>query len=228
MNKSLEKFLTVIIIIQMLLLPILSIDGVQSVIASRVSEIIEVTPDVSGPYQPDSTLFGIEVEVEILNRDNENQTVIELTDLNSDVFINASFVNQSLHIDQLSYGAAIITRYSYQPGIAVEFDLVKFYINQSGLSQLPDGNYTLWRPIFIEIASGNITAGETLLTIFSMTAGVMKITYSSFDYQPTDENQNTDGQPSDEVNLQLLVPLVFILLLSYVSVIYRRKKSRIT
>ena len=225
MKKSFEKFLTITLIFQILFLPISSTSGYHSIITTRVSKINEIIPNVSGPYQPNSTLFGIEVEVEILNQNDENQTIIELTDLNSDVLINASFVNQTLQLDQLLYGAAVITQYYYKLGITVECDLVKFYINQSCLSQLPDGNYTLWRPILLKDSSGNITEGESLSTIISIHDGIMNTTYSSFDYQPIDDNSNIDNQPSDTTDLPFAEFLLTVSLLSFVIVICRKKST---
>lgn len=226
MIKSSNKFLTITLIFQILLLPISSVNGYQPVIDSRVSKINEITPNISGPYQPNSTLFGIEVEVEILNRDNKSQTVIELTDLNSYAFINASFVNQSLQLDLLSYGAAIIRQYSYKPGITTEYNLMKFYINQSGLTYLPDGNYTLWRPILFINSSGNITEGESLSTIISINDGNMNITYGSFNYQvPIEDDNNLDinDQTTETINSPFTESLLIISLLSCVIVIWRKK-----
>lgn len=227
MNKLLEKFLIVSIIIPMFILPtVLSVNGDQPVIASRISRIIYITviadPDF---YKPNITVFGIEVDVEILNRDTENQTVIELSDFTTKVLINASFVNQSLVIEQIIYAHATIMHYSYQPGITVEHDLILFYINQTGLSHLPDGNYTLWRPIDIGTVfnPNDITPGEQLITVITMKSGIMNITHSYFDIaeQPTE-------QPTDEAKFPLIFSLVFISLSSYVVIVILRRKRRNT
>jgi hypothetical protein len=225
MNKLLEKFLVVSIIIPMLIIPTaLSVNGDQPVIASRISRIIYITvitdPDF---YKSNNTLFGIEVDVEILNKDTENQTVIELSDFTTKVLINASFVNQSLVIEQIIYAHATIMHYSYQPGITVEHDLILFYINQTGLSHLPDGNYTLWRPIDIGTVfnPNDIAPGEQLITVITMKSGTMNITHSYFDIieQPTE-------QPTDEVNFPLIYSLAFISIFSYVVTVFFRRKHR--
>ncbi len=225
MNKILEKFLIVSILIPMLIFPTaLSVNGDQPVIASRISRISYITvitdPDF---YRSNNTLFGIEAEVEILNRDTENQTVIELSDLTSKVLINASFVNQSLEIKQRVYAHATIMHYSYQPGITVEHAFIKFYINQTGLFHLPDGNYTLWRPIYIGTVFNpdDITPGEQLITVITMASGVMNITHSLFDIteQPTE-------QPTDEAKFSPIFSLVFISLSSYVFIVILRRKRR--
>ncbi len=221
MNQLLEKFLIVTIIIPILIFPtVLSVNGDQPVIASRISEIIYITV-ISDPdyYKPDNTFFGIEVEVEILNRDTENQSVIELSDFSPKVFINASFVNQSLEIEQIVYAHATIIHYSYQPSITVEYALIRFYINQTDLSHLPDGNYTLWRPIDMGSNFNDITPGEQLLTVITTKSGIMNITYSFFDI---------DNQPTDEVKFPLIFSLAFISLFSCVVIVFLRRKRRIT
>ena len=200
----------------------LSVNGDQPVIASRISRIIYISvitdPDF---YKPNNTLFGIEAEVEILNRDTENQKVIELSDLTTKVFINASFVNQSLEIEQIVYAHATIMHYSYQPGITVEHTFIRAYINQTGLSHLPDGNYTLWRPIEMGTNINDIAPGEQLITVITMKSGIMNITHSLFDIieQPTE-------QPTDEVKFSPIISLVFISLSSYVIIVILRRKSR--
>ena len=225
MNKLLEKFLIVSIIIPMLIFPTaLSVNGDQPAITSRISRIIYITVIADSDfYKPNITVFGIEVDVEILNRDTENQTVIELSDFTTKVLINASFVNQSLVIEQIIYAHATIMHYSYQPGITVEHDLILFYINQTGLSHLPDGNYTLWRPIDIDTVFNpdDITPGEQLITVITMKSGIMNITHSYFDIaeQPTE-------QPTDEAKFPLIFSLVFISLSSYVFIVILRRKRR--
>jgi len=89
--------------------------------------------------------------------------------------------------------------------ITIENHSIKVYINQTNLTQLPDGNYTLWRPI---------DNGEELPMIIRMKSGIMNITYSSFDNQET-----------DKVSLLLIFLLVlFISLFSYVIIVYIRRR----
>ncbi|MHA1400473.1 MAG: hypothetical protein ACTSQE_09000, partial [Candidatus Heimdallarchaeaceae archaeon] len=140
--------------------------------------------------------FKIKAEVEILNRADENQTVIS-PDLK--LMINATLVNQSFKLVVEAMGPCMITYDTYSPGITIENHSIKVYINQTDLTQLPDGNYTLWRPI---------NAGEELPTIIRIKSGIMNITYSSFDNQET-----------DKVSLSLTFSLVVISLFSYVIVV---------
>lgn len=198
----------------------LSVNGDQPVIASRISEIIYITV-ISDPdyYKPNNTFFGIAVEVEILNRGKENQSVIELADFFPKAFINASFVNQSLEIDQIAHAHETVMHYSYQSGITVESELIRFYINQTDLSHLPDGNYTLWRPIDMGSNFYDITPGEQLITVITMASGIMNITYSLFDITE---------QSTDEVKFSPLFSLAFISLFSYVVIVFFTRKRRIT
>ena len=81
-NKHLRNFLITSVIICIVVFPSeLLVSGDKPVIASRVSEIIDITistePDY---YKPNNTVFCIESKVEILNRDNKTQTVIEQAD----------------------------------------------------------------------------------------------------------------------------------------------------
>jgi len=97
MNKLLGKLLIIIVMIQILIFhSVLSVKGEQPVLASRISEITEITssePD-DNPLFENYTSFKIKAEVEILNRADENQTVIS-PDLK--LMINATLVNQSLY-----------------------------------------------------------------------------------------------------------------------------------
>ncbi|MHA1304153.1 MAG: hypothetical protein ACTSQE_00210 [Candidatus Heimdallarchaeaceae archaeon] len=124
------------------------------------------------------------------------------------ILINATFLNQSLKFDPLVYCHAIFVTYTYQLGITVEYEFIMFYINQTGLSQLPDGNYTLWRPI------GD---GDALPAIITMNSGNIDITYYSFD------NPHTD-----KVTLSVIFPLLSIALFSYTATPYTKRRTGVT
>ncbi len=209
------------VIICMIVFPSeLVVSGDKPVIASRISEIIDVSvltePDY---YKPNTTLFGIETEVEILNRDTKNQTVVEVADCYPKVNLNATLVDQSLEIDRISICLDMFTMYYYQPNITVEYDFMMFYINQTGLSYLPDGNYTLWR--YIEYGSAVVdgTLGEMLLTIISMSSGIMNVTYSYFDNLHTNEVSST-------VIFPIMFPIVFLTIFSQIAAVYKKRKHK--
>ncbi|MCE7737960.1 MAG: hypothetical protein KAU62_02205 [Candidatus Heimdallarchaeota archaeon] len=214
MIKPLGKYLTLILIAYICVSSInLSVSGNLPVIASRVSEVSEIAVITNLYNKPNSTLFGIGVTVEILNRAEENQTVVELSDFYPKVFINATLSNQTLVIDPLMIAHATIMHYSYAPGITVEHSYVKFYINQSGLSQPEDGNYTLWRPINTGYFVNNITTLE-LPALIKMNSGNMNVTYIEFDYYPT-----------EQTNVSFALPLLSILLICTVIFAIRKKNS---
>ena len=205
------------VIICMIVFPSeLVVSGDKPVIASRISEIIDVSvltePDY---YKPNTTLFGIETEVEILNRDTKNQTVVEVADCYPKVNLNATLVDQSLEIDRISICLDMFTMYYYQPNITVEYDFMMFYINQTGLSYLPDGNYTLWR--YIEFGSAVVdgTPGEMLLTIINMSSGIMNVTYSYFNNPHTNEVSST-----------VMFPIVFLTIFSQITAVYKKRKHK--
>ncbi|NPD89636.1 MAG: hypothetical protein HGN29_13035 [Asgard group archaeon] len=218
MFKLLEKFLILIVIIQLLILSnVLAVTGNQPVIASRISEISEIAI-IDLNYQSSSTLFGIKTKVEILNRAEENQTVSVGVDCYPKVLISAVFVDQLLELEQWIWCLDMSKIYSYPPGITVEYEVVQFYINQKGLSQLPDGNYTLCRPI----------SGEQFPTIIIVNSGIIKIIYHSFYYNRTEEvssDTQTPDQTTDDTNFLLTSPLVFIFLLSFLINVYKRRKT---
>jgi len=214
-NKHLRNFLITSVIICIVVFPSeLVVSGEKPVIASRVSEIIEVTvitePDY---YKPNNTVFGIETEVEILNRDTKNQTVVEDGICYPKVNINATLVNQSLEIDLIAYCLDMSAMYYYQPNITIEYDIMRFYINQTGLSHLPDGNYTLWRYIEYGPTTVDGTPGEILLTFISMNSGIMNVTYSYFD------NPHTN-----EVSLTVMFPIAFLAITLQIAAIYKKRK----
>ncbi|MCE7739803.1 MAG: hypothetical protein KAU62_13740 [Candidatus Heimdallarchaeota archaeon] len=216
MNKKIGKFLTISLIVLTLLLPYtMVVEGEESTIASRISEISEVSVLHNSYFsEPNTTLFDINVTVEILNKEAENQTVTEISDYIPKVFINASLENQSLEFERLGYVHSTVMKYTYQPGITVEYSYVVFYINQTDLDQLPNGNYTLWRPINTAYQWLNTTKAEVLMTIITVTSGVLNITYMDFDYNPTEVTSTS-----------FMTPIVFFLLFSLMVASNIRRKS---
>ena len=206
MYKFLKSYFIMIGIITLIMVPSMVVaTGEEPVLTSRISEITEITNslDSDNPdYFANYTKFRITTEVEILNQADKNQTIIA-PDLK--LWINASFVNHSLKLELDTMGVGMIYYETFSPGITVETHAVSAFVNQTGLTQLPDGNYTLWRRI----------EGEELLTTISVTSGTMNITYSSFDFQPT-----------DEVKFPSIFSLAFISLSSYVVIVFFRKKRR--
>lgn len=216
MNKKIGKFLTIsLIVLTLLLTYTMVVEGEESTIASRISEISEVSVLHNSYFsEPNTTLFGINVTVEILNKEAENQTVTEISDYIPKVFINASLENQSLEFEQLGYVHSTVMKYTYQLGITVEYSYVLFYINQTDLDQLPNGNYTLWRPINTAYQWLNTTKAEVLMTIITVTSGVLNITYMDFDYNPTEVTSTS-----------FMTPIVFFLLFSLMVASNIRRKS---
>ncbi|TET77635.1 MAG: hypothetical protein E3J43_05630 [Candidatus Heimdallarchaeota archaeon] len=210
------KILFLGILIPILVFPsILSSHGYLPVIASRVSKINEIVVIPNPDYNvPNVTLYGIDVDVEILNRADENQTIVELAILDPKVFIDATFVNQSLEFEAVAIGFNQVKRYSYQSGITTENDYVVFYINQANMTQLPDGNYTLYRPIFWESPELSFAPGETLQTNVTVTSSIVNITYPSFNYDPT-----------DNVTFSSISSLVFLSLCLYPIIRFRRRRK---
>jgi len=221
-NKLLRKFLITSVIICIVVFPgELVVSGDKPVIASRISDILDVTV-VTDPdyYKPNNTLFCIETEVEILNKDTKNQTVIEAADCYPKVNINATLVDQSLEIERISSCMDMFTVYFYQPNITVESDFMMFYINQTSLGYLPDGNYTLWRYVEYGSATTGIgIPGEILLTFISMNSGIMNITYSHFD------NPHTNGT-SLTTTFPLMFPIAFLMIFSQIAAIYKKGKHK--
>lgn len=216
MNKKIGKFLTISLIVLTLLLSYtMVVEGEESTIASRISEISEVSVLHNSYFsEPNTTLFGINVTVEILNKEAENQTVTEISDYIPKIFINASLENQSLEFERLGYVHSTVMKYTYQPSITVEYSYVVFYINQTDLPYLPNGNYTLWRPINTAYQWLNTTKAEVLMTIITVTSGVLNITYPSFNYGPT-----------DNVTFSSISSLVFLSLCLYPIIRFRRRRK---
>ncbi|NPD88907.1 MAG: hypothetical protein HGN29_09280 [Asgard group archaeon] len=233
MDKLLEKLLIASILIQLLILPNVFVAiGDQPVIASRIAEISEIAI-IDQNYRSSSTLFGIKTDVEILNRGEENQTITESVELIPKIFINVSFVDKSLKLISLVWCHDMFMHYSYAPGITVEYEFIQFHINQTDLTQLPDGNYTLWRPIPIntDVRLGNVI-GEAFPTVINVDGGILTIIYHSFYYtypeEVNTESNNTENNGTDETNFSLAFPLVCISILSYASTVYSRRRSRIS
>ncbi len=223
-----EKFLIVTIIIQLFLFTnVVSVYAEQPVIASRIAVISEISIIIysNANYDPNSSLFSINTMVEILNRDDKNQTVTELADCYPKVQIIASFANQSLGIVPIRICLDMGTYYSYPPGITKEYETIMFYINQTGLTQLPDGNYTLGRPINTASSLGYVDPAEVLLTNISVNADIMNIAYPNFTNitnYTIPENHNTD-----EVSFPLAISLVIISLITYTINIFKRRRTKI-
>ncbi len=183
MKHSVKKITISLALLQLLILSnIASVEGEYTIVSSRVSLISDISIN-SYPnlLKPNTTQFSLNATVEILNRDDQNQTLIE-SSTSPYVFLNVSFVNQSLELTVRSIGSGSVETCSYPPGITVEVHPMIFYVNQTDLPYLPDGNYTFWRPIYIETLFYNTTLGDAYEAILQMSSGVMNITYIPFDY----------------------------------------------
>ena len=216
MKAMVKKMLLIIMFLQLLLFPsALIVKGEHTIISSRVSLISDITIN-SYPnfFRPNTTQFSLNATVEILNRDDKNQSVIESSDISPKVCINASFVNQSLRLEIRGISHETIMDYSYLPGITVENHPMIFYINQTDLHYLPDGNYTFWRPINMVTQISDMTPGEALIAIIHMNSGIMNITYTQFDYNPTQQS-----------NFSISLPLSMLLLV--ILVIHKKKKRKL-
>ena len=218
MDNKFSKFLVVTLITSILIFPsVLSVSGDEPIIASRISEITEISVITDPNYnKPNTTLFSNNVTVEILNRDDENQTVTEVADCYPKVCINASFVNQSLELGPIALCDDLGTDFTYSPNITTEYEIVRFYINQSGLSQLPDGNYTLGRPINTASKYGVGEPAEVLLTFIRVISGAINITYTNFTIQTP-----------PEVSLAFSSQLVTIFLISSAILVIKRKRTKV-
>jgi len=165
---------------------------------------------------PNHTLFSFDAEAEILNRDDENQTVVEVGDFDPKGRIYASLVNQSLEmIQEVSYFTGG-TDFTYSPGITTEYEPGRLYINQSGLSHLPDGNYTLDRPINTAYKYGVGEPAEVLLTFFQMISGIINITYANFTVLILPEETSAFS-----------IQLTTIFLISIAILVVRRKRAKV-
>lgn len=215
MKTIVKKALLIIMFLQLLLFPsALIVKGGHTIISSRVSLISDITIN-SYPnfFRPNTTQFSLNATVEILNRDDKNQSIIESSDVSPMVNLNASLVNQSLGLEVLIISHETIMEYSYLPGITVEKHPMIFYFNQTDLPYLPDGNYTFWRPINMVTQTSEITPGEALLAIIHMNSGIMNITYTQFYYNPT-----------EQTNFLFVLPLSILMLI--ILEIHSKKRKR--
>lgn len=159
-------------------------------IYTRVSLISEITINDEIDYaKPNTTVFSLNAEVEILNTEKENQTIIDPYNAYPKVSINASINNSSLSLEIYSISLDTIEFYTYKPGITKENNLMILYINQTGLTEFPDGSYIFWRQIYIGTSIADMYEGKAISTNISIVAGVMNISYGSFEGKenPTEE-----------------------------------------
>ncbi len=206
MIKKLSNLMVFVLLSFILLFPVGLVLTDQPVIASRISQITEISVITDSSYdKPNNTLFRINVSVEILNRNSENFTVYENADYDPKILINASFVNQTLGLEPIIICSNAGTEYTYPPAITKEYESIKFFINQSDLSCLPDGNYTIIRPINTAFNSGMGESAEILPTLIQVTSGIVNITYTLFDYYPTEQTDFTIILPLSILMLTLLV-----------------------
>jgi len=217
MNKIARNFLVISIIFCVLVSPfVLIVRGEQSKIVSRISDVSEITIiQDSELNKPNTTLFRMNLTVEILNKDIENQTVTELSDDYPKSAIKVTFENTSLELELILYVHLTIMRYTYVTGITTEYDSLYFYINQFNLTQLPDGNYTVWRPINTAYPLINSTTAEMLFTIIHVSSGELNISYSEFDYYPT-----------EVTSMSVITVIVVSAMLSLMGMIKRRKTQK--
>ncbi|MHA1686054.1 MAG: hypothetical protein ACTSYD_06545 [Candidatus Heimdallarchaeaceae archaeon] len=211
MKKVSKVIITATLFLILLLANSSNLKGYQPIISSRVSEILEITSLQEN--LENKSLFNIKVEVEILNRAATNQTVVELSDVQPKTIINASLADSTLQLEQISYAHATIMRYTYQPGITTETSLIEFYINKSGITQLPDGNYTLWRPINTAYPFINETTAEAKLTFLTVKDGEIEVTYPDFNWEPVKTNK---------IPYELLTPLGIGVIIG--TIVYLRRR----
>ncbi len=218
MDNSKKKILIGITIIQLLLFSnMIQANGDIPVIASRISKISEIkVVDDPGYFVPNHTHFSFDVEVEILNRDDENQTVVEVPDCYPKVRVYASLVNQSIELTPIRHCYSMVTYFTYLPSITTECEVVRLYINQSGLSHLPDGNYALDRPINTASKYGAGELAEVLLTFFQMISGIINITFTNFTVLTLPEE-----------TFAFSIQLTTIFLISIAILVVRRKRIEV-
>lgn len=226
-NKQIRRFLKTAVILCIIVFPnVLSVRGDKPIIASRISEIIDISiitdPDY---YEQNTTLFGIETEVEILNRDTVNRTVTEWAVCYPKVSFKADLNNQSLEMQTSTSCMDMGAIYTYQPNITIEYDFRMVYVNQSDLNYLPDGNYTLRRYIMY-ISDSNIVLGEMLETTFHMNSGIINITYPHFDNPHTiPHNINVTGETGLTIVISSLLSLAFYVIVMKARAYKKRRES---
>jgi hypothetical protein len=222
MNKTSQKSFTVIMIVFLFILSnFFTVKSAQPIISSRVSEITEIAVSTSsGLDKPDSTEFEIKAVVEILNRGDENYSLTVGVDCFPKVRVNVVFVNKSLSYEQGIWCQDMSRTYIYPPGITVEPGDTSFYINQTGLTQLPDGNYTLHRAISV---------GKQYKTIILVNSGVMEIIYNSFYYNRTEaDNPENNTDNTDETYFLLISPILFSIFVICAKTVYSKRRTKIS
>ena len=156
--------------------------------------------------------------MEILNSDDENQTVSYSSDCFPKERIEGVFVNETLRLKQGPIWCMdMFTTYTYPPGITEEYGGVSFYINQRWLIMLPDGNYTLWREM----------PGKDYRTIIEVESGEIKIIYKSFYYNRTEdavtENNGKTNDTTDKTNISIQLSIISIIIVTYFYVLHKNK-----
>ena len=209
MKKQFNFLVILVLLLTVLLIPLTVGSEDIPIIASRISDVTEISiiNDID-LNKPNNTLFRINTTVDILNRCSENFTVYENAEYYPKIVIGVSFVNQSLDLEPriISFDAG--TDYTYTPAITTEYESLLFYINQSDLPYLPDGNYTVLRPINTLYPSN----AELLPVQFQVSFGVADFTYANFTVLTI---------PSDET-VSSVHYLIFGLLFSFLIVLTRR------
>ncbi len=214
MKLSVKKITITLVLFQLLILSnIASVEGEYTIVSSRVSLISDISinsfPSI---IRPNTTQFSLNATVEVLNRDDQNRTVIEPNTIPY-VFLNVSLVNQSLELEVYAFDSGSVESRSFIPGITVEVHPMIFYVNQTDLPYLPDGNYTFWRPINIETPFYNTTPGDAYEAILRMSSGEMNITYIPFDYTIPEYTA-----------LSLAFPLTMVTIIIFILYIKKRKR----
>jgi hypothetical protein len=219
MYESQKRYLIVFFIVYLFTLTnVQAVKGEQPVISSRISEITEIVVNSKPSIErPQSTEFIIKVKTEILNRDDENHSITVAADCYPKVWIKAEFDNDSLELEQIIWCSDLSKIYIYPPGITEEVEGLNFYINQTGLSHLPDGNYTLHR---------TIPEGVQYKTEIIANSGLIKIIYHSFYYNRTEETTSENNHNIDKTNISHIIPIICFSILQGAIIAYRRKTTR--
>ncbi len=178
MTSNQFNFIVILVLLSSLFVCPLTVIGEDiPIIASRISDVTEISIiDDIDLNKPNNTLFRINTTVEILNRCSENYTVYENADYYPKIVIGASFVNKSLDLEPRIISFDMGVDYTYAPALTTEYESLLFYINQSDLSYLPDGNYTVLRPISTLYPSNS----ELLPVQFQVSSGVAYYVYANF------------------------------------------------
>ena len=221
MYRSLRRLCLFLLLISSIVFSnILSTYGEQNVFSSRISEISEIivksTPSLD---RPQITEFAIRTKVEILNSGEENNSYTDSCIYYPRIRINAVFVNKSLGLEQIIWCGDLVWTYTYPPGITEEIEEIAFYINQTGLTRLPDGNYTINFPL---------PEGKEYAAIIVVDSAEIEIIYHSFYYNRTEEIiTENNNQSTEETDIMLEISLISIFVsvtLARVIAIYSRKR----